>query len=231
VREVCNSFDIWRKYIHNEYMRHVALLLVLMMVPMAAQARPVSYPGGWTVMLTNDAHANAAHIHYSPTARYSIGVRNEYQRGGDYYMSSVQMNNLIKRWNSTDSQANLYLKSGIGAAYSDAGDFDGEVNAAGFTGIALDWEDRRYFTSYENRVIEAGDIGGEFSQSARVGIAPYIGDYGDLHTWFMVQVDHAPESDEPVTVTPLLRFFKDVHLMEAGVSNQGDVLFNYIVRF
>ena len=68
-------------------------------------------------------------------------------------------------------------------------------------------------------------------QSARVGIAPYIGDYGDLHTWLMLQVDHVPESDEQITVTPLVRLFKDVHLLEAGMSNQGDVLFNYILRF
>ena len=161
----------------------------------------------------------------------SIGVRSEYQREDDFFFNGVQMNNLIKRWNNSGSQANLYLKSGIGAAYSNAGDFDGEIDAAGFTGIAADWEDRRYFVSYENRYIEAGDIHDGFHQSSRVGIAPYIGDYGDLHTWLMLQVDHTPESEEKATVTPLVRFFKDVHMMETGVSNQGDVLFNYIVRF
>lgn len=206
-------------------------LFGLCAIALPAEARPVSYPGGWTLMALNNGHANSVHVHYSPTAYTSVGVRSEYRREGDFYLNSVQVNNLIKRWNSKASQANFYLKSGVGVAYSDAGDFDGETEAAGFTGVALDWEDRRYFTSYENRLIEAGDIDGGFSQSARVGIAPYIGDYGDLHTWLMLQVDHVPESNEKVTVTPLVRFFKDVHLMEAGVSNQGDVLFNYILRF
>jgi hypothetical protein len=182
-------------------------------------------------MMTNSGDANSAHVHYSPTAKMSVGVRSEYRREGEYQLNTVQMNNLLKRWNKRDSQANLYLKSGIGFAYSDAGDFDGETDAAAFTGIAADWEDRRYFISYENRYIEAGDIADGYKQSARVGIAPYIGDYGDLHTWLMLQVDHSPESDEKVTVTPLVRLFKDVHLMEAGISNQGDVLFNYVIRF
>lgn len=182
-------------------------------------------------MLMNNGHSNSAHVHYSPTAKTSIGVRSEYWREDDFYFNGVQMNNLIKRWNEKHSQANFYLKSGIGVAYSDRDDFDGETDASGFTGIAADWENRRYFVSYENRYIEAGDIHDGFHQSSRVGIAPYIGNYGDLHTWLMLQVDHVPESDEPVTVTPLVRFFKDVHMMEAGLSNEGNVLFNYIVRF
>jgi len=206
-------------------------LLGLCVLALPAQARPISYPSGWTAMVMNDGDVNSIHIHYSPTAYTSVGVRSEYRRNNEYQLNSVQMNNLLKRWNSKNSQANFYLKSGVGIAYSDAGDFDGETEAAGFTGIALDWEDRRYFTSYENRYIEAGDIDNGYMQSARVGIAPYIGDYGDLHTWLMLQVDHVPKSDEPVTVTPLVRLFKDVHLLEAGVSNQGDVLFNYILRF
>ena len=206
-------------------------LMGLCLLALPAEARPVSYPGGWTAMVMNSGDANSVHLHYSPTAYTSVGVRSEYRRANEYQLNSVQMNNLIKRWNSKNSQANFYLKSGVGVAYSDAGDFDGETEAAGFTGIALDWEDRRYFTSYENRYIEAGDIDSSFMQSARVGIAPYIGDYGDLHTWLMLQVDHVPESDEQITVTPLVRLFKDVHLLEAGMSNQGDVLFNYILRF
>lgn len=194
-------------------------------------ARPISYPGGWTLTLMNNGHSNSANVHYSPTARTSIGVRSEYRREGDYLLNSIQMNNLLKRWNNKNSQANIYLKSGVGFAYSDEDAFDGEVNAAGFSGIAMDWENRRYFLSYENRYIEAGDIDSRYTQSARVGVAPYVGNYGDLHTWLMLQIEHTPESNEKVTVTPLIRLFKDTHLMEAGFSNQGDVLFNYIRRF
>ncbi|MFK7838963.1 MAG: hypothetical protein AB8B83_01420 [Bdellovibrionales bacterium] len=209
----------------------VYTVLIFVCFVSVSDARPVSYPGGWTVMLRNNGESNSAHVHYSPSAKMSIGVRSEYMRDDDFYFNGAQINYLAKRWNKKHSQANFYLQSAVGLAYSDAGEFDGETDAAGFVGMAADWEDRRYFVSYQNRYFEAGDIHDSFHQSGRIGIAPYIGDYGDLHTWLMLQVDHDPENDEKVSVTPLVRLFKDMHLMEAGISNQGNILFNYFVRF
>lgn len=197
----------------------------------AVQARPVSYPGGWTVMQMNDMDSYNVHVHYSPTARYSIGYRGEYWRAEDWQFHGAQLNYLAKRWNAPASQANAYIKSGAGLAYSDAGDYDGRIEPAAFTGIALDWENRRLFTSYENRATYAGDIDGFFSHKARVGVAPYVGDYGDLHTWLMLQVDHQPGADDEVVFTPLVRLFKSETLAEAGISDRGDLMVNWIVRF
>lgn len=213
------------------YALYGAGLLLPYLLPSHAMARPVSYPGGWTGMTVNDGDKNSAHIHYSPTADMSIGYKFEYWRDKEMTLNAVQMNNLLKRWNKKDSQANLYLKSGIGIAHSDYGPWNGKVSGAAFTGLATDWEDRRYFASYSNRYTEAGAIDDFFTQSARVGWAPYEGDYGDLHTWLMVQVDHKPEAQDHVTITPMVRLFKDVHLMEAGMSNHGELLFNYIIRY
>lgn len=211
-------------------MRFIILLSCLLWA-VPALARPVSYPGGWTLMQLNDGSSHSLHVHYSPTARYSIGYKAEYWRESEWQFHGAQFNYLAKRWNAPASQANVYIKSGLGAAYSDAGRFDGEVNPAGFIGLAFDWEDRRYFTSYENRYTHAGNIDTFYMQKARVGIAPYIGDYGDLHTWLMLEVDHNPTRRDNVLVTPLVRFFKGEYLTEAGVSHKGDVLFNFVVRF
>lgn len=199
-------------------------------VSVAIAARPVSYPGGTTIMQQNDVDRHSLHVHYSPTARYSIGYRGEYWRDAKWQFHGGQVNYLLRRWNRPASQANIYLKSAAGIALSDEGAFDNEREAALIAGIAMDWEDRRFFTSYENRAYRAGDIDSFFMQKARIGIAPYIGDYGDLHTWLMVQIDHVPENDNPVSVTPLLRFFKGVQLAEFGVSDEGEVLFNWIIR-
>lgn len=196
-----------------------------------ANARPVSYPGGITSMVMNNGDRNSWHVHYSPTAKYSLGLLNEYQRNEDYLLSALQGNYLVKRWNEKDSQANIYLKTGIGAAHAFSGDQDGDTNPAAFAGVAADWENRRFFTSYENRYVEAGDIDNFYTQSARVGVAPYVADYGSLHTWFMLEVDHKPNNDDKFTVTPLVRFFKGDNLVEAGVSDQGDVLFNWVYRY
>ena len=208
-----------------------ALIGVGLVIPSLVQARPVSYPGAWTLMSMNDWNRNSIHVHYSPTAKTSVGYKLEYWRDSKLTLNLVQVNKLLKRWNKRDSQANLYLKSGVGVAHSDAGEFDGETSAAGFIGFATDWEDRRRFASYENRYTTAGRIDDFFQQSARLGWAPYQGDYGDLHTWLMLQVQHMPEAEDDFTTTSLIRFFKDVHLLEAGVNNREELLFNYIFRY
>ena len=83
------------------------------------KARPVSYPGGLTLMLMNSSMKNSLHTHYSPAANTSLGYKIEYWRGDEFTLNMIQMNNLIKRWNKPESQANFYLKSAIGAALSD----------------------------------------------------------------------------------------------------------------
>lgn len=186
-------------------------------------ARPVSYPGGTTFMQMNNVDVSSIHLHYSPAVNYSIGYKGEYWRDEEWQFHGIQFNYLINRWNKPSSQANFYLKSGLGMT--------DDYQFAAFSGIALDWEDRRFFTLYENRLYEAGHINRFFTQKARIGIAPYIGDYGDLHTWLMIQVDHKPEKDDSITITPLIRLFKKEYLVELGVSEGGDALFNFIIRF
>ena len=165
------------------------------LAPMA-EARPVSYPGGWTVE--------------------------------DVQFTGLQYNRLLKRWNGPSSQANTYFKLGVGQA-DPFGSESPELS--GFAAFAADWETRRWFTSYEAK---ATDYAGNKSvrHSGRVGVAPYIGDYGDLHTWLMLQVDNHPESNEPVTTTPLVRFFKGVQMVELGYTLETEeLLANWIVRF
>lgn len=208
-------------------MKHIipTLLLATCLV-LPTHARPVSYPGGWTFMTMNDVDSNSVHIHYSPTAKYSVGVRHEYLRGPEANADTVQVNYLINRWNAPASQANLYLKSGAGVAYD-----DGDYEAAVFTGLAADWENRRYFTSYENRFFYADEIDKFAEHKARVGIAPYIGDYGDLHTWLMLQANYNAGQDDNFSITPLVRFFKGPALMEAGYNLDDGALFNFVYRF
>jgi len=207
------------------------VILSIILSAAAAQARPVSYPGGLTGMLMNNGDSNSVHVHYSPTAKMSVGYKGEYWRDSEYQIHAVQVNNLLKRWNKPESQANIYLKSGAGIAYSDFGAHENEIEPAFFTGFATDWEDRRRFISYENRFTHAGDIASGFEQSARVGYAPYEGDYGDLHTWLMLEVKHIPENADHFTVTPLVRFFKGVHLVEIGMNDNKEALFNWVIRY
>ena len=191
-------------------------------------ARPVSYPGGWTMMSMNDGDRYSGHIHYSPSAFYSVGYKGEYWREFDFQIHALQLNNLLKRWNKRHSQANLYLKTGAGITSSDV---TGDVDPVAFATIAADWETRRYFLSYENRLTASSAISETFRHKARVGIAPYIAEFGEMHTWIMLEARHAPESRNEFVVTPLLRFFKGPSLLETGYSSTGKVLINFVHRF
>lgn len=202
------------------------LTIAMMTACIRADARPISYPGGISAMVMNDGESNGANIQYSPTADLSIGYTFEHWREDNYNLHAVQMNNLLQRWNNADSQANIYLESGIGLTGKNEG-----INPVGFTGLEGDWENRRFFLSYKNQYMTGQHIDDFYKESARVGVAPYIGEYGDLHTWLMVQVDHYPEARDPLTVTPLVRLFQGTNLVEAGVSNKGKILFNWMTQF
>ena len=177
-------------------------------------------------MLMNDSDSNSSHIHYSPTPKYSVGWRHEYFRNSQTHVDTAQINYLAKRWNKKASQANIYLKSGAGVAYD-----SGNTNAAAFAGIAADWEDRRSFISYENRFFYAGDLEKFAKHTARIGIAPYIGDHGDLHTWLMLQAEYDAGKDDNFSATPLIRLFKNTSLIEVGYNLDDGALFNFVQRF
>ena len=193
-----------------------------------AEARPVSYPGGWTVMQRNNGDYSSLHLHYSPTFQDSFGAYAEHNWASDFTFAGAQYNRLLKRWNTPTSQANFYANLGFGFAEP----FDGsDESHAGFVGLAADWETRRWFTSYSVRGYDLG-FDRDIRHAARVGVAPYIGDYGDLHTWLMLQVENQPEAETATTVTPLVRFFYGVQLVEIGYSPETDrFLANWIVRF
>ncbi len=204
--------------------------MLIALVAIDANARPISYPGGVTIMQTNNWEEHRLHVHYSPDVKNSIGLAIEDELESDRFNISMQWNKLLYRKNTRNSQANLYLKTEAGVAFNVD---DKEPNAS--IGISGDWETRRWFTSYEVHAQYADEFDdGSFHQKARVGVAPYVADYGSLHTWFMLQVEHHPEEldkDNQLIFTPMVRMFKGDYLGELGVSSNGDMMFNWIVRF
>ncbi len=193
-------------------------------------AKPVSYAGGWSAMQMNDADTHSVGVSYSPTSEYSVGYLGEYRRDTDWMFQGAQLNLLLKRINMPKSQANFYIKSGIGAALADPFGRAESSTAAAFGGLLADWEDRRFFVSYENMGMAAGHIDRFFEQKARVGIAPYEGDYGDVHTWLMLETKHEVASDK-ITVTPLLRFFYRDVLAEIGMNNEEKLFTHLMINF
>lgn len=182
-------------------------------------------------MVKTDEMSSSLGLHYSPSTFFSIGYQYENFKKNNFQMNAFQVNNLLYRRNTLNSQANIYLRSALGLATC-SDNSCGQSSQFGYsTGILSDWETQRLFVSYSNRYLNAYQLSHFFSQSARIGVAPYVGDFGDLHTWLMVEVNHAPGEDVAWSVTPLIRLFKSTHLFEAGVNNRGNLLINFVERF
>lgn len=207
--------------------------LVLLGYASLLQARPISYAGGYTFMGNINSAGKSMHVHYSPSVRYSLGYRAESFSQWNSMFQGAQLNILLKRLNGESSQANFYFKGAAGMQYNLLQKaMTQELEPSGFSALAADWETRRYFTSYQGRLILDASFNHMLRQSIRLGIAPYLGDYGDLHTWFMWQLDYITSNtdDHIVEVTPLIRFFYNAYLAEFGISHHGGVLFHLIVR-
>jgi len=200
-----------------------------------AQARPVSYPDAWTVMIRNDAFQNSLHTHYTTDPKHSVGLRIRYDREGDFTFTGAQVNRLIQRWNKRNSQANIYGRVGIGVVSDNLDDSEirlkRDADEALFLGLSGDWETRRYFVSADAEYWDNGRFGDYSTYHGRLGIAPYLANTGALHSWIMVEGRNRPESRDKVGASVILRFFKGPSLLEFGVDDRGEPLLNYIHRF
>jgi hypothetical protein len=209
----------------------VLLLVTSGLIGLPISARPVSYAGGWTLIEESDQQSTSVLVHYSPASNWSIGPRVEVNRDLDYALYSIHPTWLAKRWFGSDYQGNLYLHAGAGLATGINDNPLGDDFAI-HGGVMADWETRSLFAGYRSRYLDAGHFGDQFSQAARLGFAPYVGDTGDLHTWLMLEIDHRPEADDTVTATPLIRLFKGPLLLEAGYNlSAKQPLFNFTYRF
>lgn len=207
-------------------MRLIALIIALGLAA-NAHARPVSFPGGVMPMAEHSHMGTMANLTYSPTARLAYGIQSEYRRHEEAWFNGAIMNWMPYRNNQKSSQTNVYFRTGLGHTYT-----HGDDGVGGFVGFNADWESRRHLIAYENRYfVDGSDAKSKFEERFRVGIAPYIVNYEDLQPWFIVQVDHAPEDDEEVTVTPMLRVYKGQFLGEAGISHRGDLYTSVTLQF
>jgi DNA-binding transcriptional MerR regulator len=192
-----------------------------------AEAKPISYVDGVMVMQENDETGYTFSVDYTLSPKYAVGLYAKKEHEGDEFTTfGPQLNTLIKRWNFPGAQGNIFNLTGVGVSR-----LDGKNEPSAWTSFLADYETRRIFTSYEARFMYAGDIEKSVWQRARVGFAPYVANYEDLNTWFMVQVDHHPAKDDTLVVTPLVRFFYKTTLVEAGYSSNDHVMFNWVLQF
>jgi hypothetical protein len=202
-----------------------------------AMAGPVSYEGGWMLSTENQSDFLGWQLSYSLRPWFSLGVDYAYDAmtGAKAVPPPAarqsllpRANFLLHRWNERDSQANIYLYGGAGAAWR-TGD---EAHLAGLGGIEADWESRQLYVSARAQALAATGFERQTLWQARAGLAPYLTGFEGLHSWLILQLQVLPEAErERVRVTPLMRFYIQNVLWELGVSARGTWTFNTMIHF
>lgn len=203
---------------------------VILLCGAAVHARPVSYPGGTTIIQELDPMMASVHLHYSPDRHWSLGPRLIRMRDEATTLAGVQATWLTRRWNMPGAQANLYVAGMAGAAVGPARQPD-RTGAAAFVEAQGDWENRRLMLMAMARVSHAPAMGTTSMQMARVGWAPYAGNYGDVHLWLFGQVMHDATNRDPVQPALVARLFYRTALLEAGLTDRGGLVVNSTLRF
>jgi hypothetical protein len=196
-----------------------------------ALARPVTYPGGNMAMIEHRDEATMTETMRTLTPRFAVGWHDEWDDESDWQFHGPMIAGLAKRWNMPDAQGNIFWMAGAGGAFDDVASAGEKVRPAAYAGVEADWENRRFYTLYQARAFWAEDIDKSFTQRARFGVAPYVAEAGALHAWAIVQIDHEPEDDTPVSVTPVVRLFWKTVLAEGGVSLDGDAFASLMFYF
>ncbi len=167
-------------------------------------------------MYKNNAANETLFYHYSPSFKYSLGIEGVKAKRQDKNYCYLRGTYLVGRKNTVSSQRNLYAQAGLSS--NGAKEY--------FYGVHGDWETRRHFVGFEVNKTKTDD----FYRAITLGIAPYLGDYGDLHTWLMVK--HMRDSYASDWETfPVIRLFKGNFFVEAGYSDYTKLDVHLMYRF
>jgi len=194
-------------------------IIILLIISFGLDARPISYSGGSTIMSFSDNIKDSLYYHYSPSYKYSVGIENIRDKYFDDNYSYVRFTYLLNRKNTENSQRNLYLQSGISS----------EGFNKFFYGMHGDWETRRLFVGFGLKETKR-KIHDYSEQYYQIGVAPYLGDYGDLHTWIMIKAKENSLQNKWSTY-PVLKFFKGNVLVEFGYGEKTEWDVHLMYRF
>ena len=194
-------------------------IIILLIISFGLDARPISYSGGSTIMSFSDNIKDSLYYHYSPSYKYSVGIENIRDKYFNDNYSYVRFTYLLNRKNTENSQRNLYLQSGISS--KGFNEF--------FYGMHGDWETRRLFVGFGLKETKR-KIHDYSEQYYQIGVAPYLGDYGDLHTWIMIKAKENSLENKWSTY-PVLKFFKGNVLAEFGYGEKTEWDVHLMYRF
>jgi hypothetical protein len=207
--------------------------LILVAFPISANAKPIAFAQGTTVMAEYGAGTmTEVQAFYAPTFHYSLGgghlslnsELNDDTRGITY----LRVNFLPKRWNLERAQANAFVWGSAGSAHvGESGDSRFAWNVGG----QLDYETRRVYSSLRTDLYESSVFSHRID-TLQLGLAPYEHEYDSLALWFVIQGrQYTGGLSEGTEWAALVRLFKRSAWIEAGVTQDGKLqammMFNF----
>jgi hypothetical protein len=211
----------------------LAGLALLALLPVKADAKPIAFAHGTTVMAEYGAGTmKEAQVFYAPRYFLSLGPGYlELESDIDHRRREItyaRVNYLAKRWNMEAAQANVFVWGGAGQAYLS------ETNDHQFTGNAgaqIDYETRRVYSSLKTDLYRSADFSHRID-TLQLGLAPYKHDYDTLATWVVLQARRfTGEIHDGTEWALLLRLFKGGGWVEAGVTDDGKLQVMAMVNF
>jgi hypothetical protein len=220
--------------------KSAALVLGFALGSVAAQAKPIAFADGTTLMHERNTNMLESQAFYAPTYWWSAGpgfirlTSDDKQKQRE--IGYAQFNYLVKRWNLSDAQGNVFAFAGVGKGRStDTGGPLTHSETVWRYGAQGDYETRSLYTSFKTD----GYRGSRFSHridTLQLGIAPYEHDYDDLATWFVLQFRNytgglRDESVRKLDQTAILRLFKGPIWVELGINRERHSQFMIMYNF
>lgn len=208
---------------------HVILFIVLIS---KLYAHPVIWKGGivTSLSLTNDM--DQFKIHHSFDRFYSTGFhflrfKDEKKYKNETSFTIIKLNTRPKRWNTLNSQGNVYLSYGLG--YKDV--FKPSNFFIAYFNLQMDWETRKVYTMFNyDAFLKTRSL---HKLTTRLGWSPYLVGYNGISTWLIIQMDSTmvKHYNSKTTFLPVVRFFKQNILVEFGSDFNERYLLSAMLHF
>ena len=184
-------------------------------------AHPVIFKNGKVFWLTQNPSFNDIRFGVSKTSNWLIGGRLLEDKKTDEAFALINNNFLAKRWNSRNSQANLYLLTSVGLNTKNS-------EPMGSLGIHGDWENRQIMIM---QMLEYYNHNSSIVATSRIAYSPIAVDYSKLSTWLIAhyRVEYKDQKYSYMLI-PVVRLFKKNYLFEFGF-NGDDSFFSLMTHF
>lgn len=138
---------------------------------------------------------------------YSFNTGN----GPSFEAEVASVNQLIKRWNEPEEQANLYVGAGFGR-----GRLGSRSGLAGALTFQADWENRSWHAMLQEQAIFVPG-GSRLASTLHLGWAPWLAEYDEWAPWIYWAVMHDNGFDGGISHGPQLVLMHRAALYEFRV--------------